>query len=272
MGITDMSPTTLQLGTTTSIGGAGKLTKDVTGGSWSMTMTGVGGISLMSGCSGDASTSKSCKIGVGPVSVGSVTYGAVSFPVKAGDDVKLPNLVSIKLPSGLPSFATATTTTLNVKDSDGALVFCTQIKSAPMDTEEEYSQRTFVMHQEDAQDHKCFEATSTQRFASKGITRRGPCPAKYNEVDSTKTVKQCPDGVTNVRYCNPISVTIATKGEGKQIKSAPMDTEEEDSQRTFVMHQEDAQDHKCFEATSAQRFASKGITKKGPCPAKYNEV
>merc|ERR1711907_804081 len=128
-------------------------------------------------------------------------------------------------PSGLPSFATSTTTTLNVKDSDGALVFCTQIKSAPMDTEEEYSQRAVasmpikevIMGQEDAQDHKCFEATSAQRFASKGITMKGPCPAKYNEVDSTKTVKQCPDGVTNVRYCNPISVTIATKGEAGKV-------------------------------------------------------
>merc|ERR1711907_746805 len=179
-------------------------------------------------------------------------------------------------PSGLPSFATSTTTTLNVKDSDGALVFCTQIKSAPMDTEEEYSQRAVasmpikevIMGQEDAQDHKCFEATSAQRFASKGITMKGPCPAKYNEVDSTKTVKQCPDGVTNVRYCNPISVTIATKGEEeysqRAVASMPI--------KGVIMHQEHTQDHKCFEATSTQEFASKGITMKGPCPAKYNEV
>merc|ERR1711907_695528 len=145
-----------------------------------------------------------------------------------------------------------------------------------MDTEEEDSQRAVasmpikevIMHQEDTQDHKCFEATSTQEFASKGITMKGPCPAKYNEVDSTKTVKQCPDGVTNVRYCNPISVTIATKGEEeysqRAVASMPI--------KEVIMHQEDTQDHKCFEATSTQEFASKGITMKGPCPAKYNEV
>jgi hypothetical protein len=131
--ITDLSPTTLQLGTTTSIGGTGKLTKDVTGGTWTMSMTGVGGVNLIKGCSGDASTPKTCKIGLGPISIGSGKFGGVPMPVKAGPSVKLPNLVAITLPSGIPGFATKTTTTLNVKASDGSLVFCAQIKSAPAD-------------------------------------------------------------------------------------------------------------------------------------------
>ena len=32
-------------------------------------------------------------------------------------------------------------------------------------------------------------------------------------MDKTQVVEQCPDGVTSIRYCNPINVTIKTKGE-----------------------------------------------------------
>merc|ERR1712167_355466 len=71
-------------------------------------------------------------------------------------------------------------------------------------------------HEEDTEDHKCFEACSTEgQFQTKGIDQQGACPGKYNTVDTTKTVLQCPDGVTNVRYCQStaLNVTIATKGE-----------------------------------------------------------
>jgi hypothetical protein len=76
---------------------------------------------------------------------------------------------------------------------------------------------TYTMHQEDTIDHKCFEASSTSSFKTKGITMAGPCPSKYNTVDKTLTVTQCPDGVTNPRYCTPINVTIATKGEAGEV-------------------------------------------------------
>jgi len=72
-------------------------------------------------------------------------------------------------------------------------------------------------HGEDKEDHKCFEACNAEgkKFATKGIEATGNCPANYNTVDTTKTVLQCPDGVTNVRYCaaSALNVTIATKGE-----------------------------------------------------------
>jgi len=71
-------------------------------------------------------------------------------------------------------------------------------------------------HAEDAVDHKCFQACSAHgKFATKGIDSEGPCPAKYNTVDHSKTVRQCPDGITNVRYCaaTALDVTIDTKGE-----------------------------------------------------------
>jgi len=70
---------------------------------------------------------------------------------------------------------------------------------------------------EDVVDHKCFEACNSEgkQFSTKGITSTGTCPSKYNTVDVTKTVLQCPDGITNVRYCaaTDLNVSIATKGE-----------------------------------------------------------
>merc|ERR1711861_53823 len=70
-------------------------------------------------------------------------------------------------------------------------------------------------HEEDTVDHKCFEACATADFKSKGITVSGTCPSKYNTVDKTVTEEQCPDGVTNLRYCaaTALNVTIKTKGE-----------------------------------------------------------
>merc|ERR1712086_70009 len=73
----------------------------------------------------------------------------------------------------------------------------------------------YCLHQEDTEDHKCFEACNAEgtTFKAKGITGTGGCPSQYNTVDKTLEVEQCPDGVTSIRYCNPINVTIATKGE-----------------------------------------------------------
>merc|ERR1712166_1402355 len=63
-------------------------------GTYTMTMTGIGGVSLLS-CQGDASVAATCPIGLGPIKVGTATYGAVKFPVKAGDAVSLPDIVSV---------------------------------------------------------------------------------------------------------------------------------------------------------------------------------
>merc|ERR1719181_1738586 len=46
--ITSLSPDTIELGATTAFTGAGDLSKDITGGTYKMTMTGVGGVSLLS--------------------------------------------------------------------------------------------------------------------------------------------------------------------------------------------------------------------------------
>jgi len=131
--ITTLTPDTIILGGTTKFTGGGDLIKDITGGTYTMKMTGVGGVSLLS-CKGDAAVSASCNIGLGPIKVGTATYGAVAFPVKNGT-VSLPDIVSVALPKGLPSFATKTITTLTVSDQDGIEAFCAKITTAPKETD-----------------------------------------------------------------------------------------------------------------------------------------
>merc|ERR1719272_546116 len=256
----------------------------------------------------------------------------------------------------------------------------------------------FYLHAVDVEDHKCFEASSSSKFASKGITLTGKCPASYNTVDKSVVVEQCPDGVTSIRYCSPINVTIDTKGQAMmadaldgagytwdscgtrldRLKTAklsvagsltagskvtvtasgttdlhvPLETgawqvrvyedgeahsihsevgdlmqalKFDDAKNTtftvtvsftlpakqasgkfnanlvatdqsksdymcldvkyafaadtmaavedeFYLHAVDEEDHKCFEASSSSKFASKGITSTGKCPASYNTV
>merc|ERR1711959_380949 len=128
----------------------------------------------------------------------------------------------------------------------------------------------FCLHAEDVVDHKCFEACNAdgKKFASKGITTAGKCPAKYSTIDKVKTVEQCPDGVTNLRYCQAtkLNVTISTKGQAGVVSLMEASP--------FCLHAEDVIDHKCFEACNAdgKTFASKGITTAGKCPAKYSTI
>merc|ERR1711865_1029744 len=147
----------------------------------------------------------------------------------------------------------ATVQTADIAASNGVVHIIDTVLSIP----------DYKLHHVDAEDHKCFEATSAFKFASKGITDSGPCPASYNTVDKSVVVEQCPDGVTSIRYCSPINVTIDTKGEAMMMAEVADD---------YKLHSIDAEDHKCFEATSASKFASKGITDSGPCPASYNTV
>jgi len=127
--ITSLTPDTIPLGATTDFTGGGDLNKDITGGTYKMTMTGVGGVTLLN-CNGDAAKPSKCSIGIGPVKVGTAAYGGIQLPQKSGK-VTLPKIVSVALPEGLPSFATKTVTTLTVTDSDGAEAFCAKISTAP---------------------------------------------------------------------------------------------------------------------------------------------
>ena len=75
-------------------------------------------------------------------------------------------------------------------------------------------------HDEDAPSHKCYEACSTgTEFHTRGINATGRCPKAYNIQDAENSVYQCPDGVTNVKYCqgSALNITIATYGETRMV-------------------------------------------------------
>jgi hypothetical protein len=124
--VKDVEPTSLPVGATTVVTGSGILKEDVTGGTYSMVMTGLGGLKLLD-CSGDASQAQTCDVKA-PLfgKVGSLAYQPVSFPIKAGDITGVPK-VGVTLDKGLPPAFETTTTTLQVTGSNGAKVLCVKI-------------------------------------------------------------------------------------------------------------------------------------------------
>merc|ERR1712216_607189 len=82
----------------------------------------------------------------------------------------------------------------------------------------------YCLHAEDAANHKCTQSCAATEFAIKGESETGACPKKYNTVDRTVTAQQCPDGVTQLRYCpgKAVTVTTLTKGEDTAVKTAMM--------------------------------------------------
>lgn len=138
------------------------------------------------------------------------------------------------------------------------------VYSAPLERfnstalDEKSSDTEYCIHQENAtaKNKKCYEACSSgTKFKDKGFTSVGRCSVHYNTVDSTKTASQCPDGVTNLKYCKgqTVNVTFTTKGEAGH-----------------CFHNEDAVDHKCYEACCYDDFKTKGFGTAGFCPDKYN--
>merc|ERR1712216_314429 len=65
-------------------------------------------------------------------------------------------------------------------------------------------------HNEDAPDHRCFEARAFKEFKDKSFSS-GYCPDKYNFEESNKKTWQCPDGVTNLKYCQATKVEVTVR-------------------------------------------------------------
>merc|ERR1711981_1034376 len=101
--VKDVVPKTIAAGSTTTITGSGTLKRDITGATYTMTMTGVLSSVLVKDCSGDAGQAQTCDI-VAPLlgKVGSLAYQPVTFPIKAGDISGIPK-VAVNLKAGLPA-------------------------------------------------------------------------------------------------------------------------------------------------------------------------
>merc|ERR1711907_237685 len=80
---------------------------------------------------------------------------------------------------------------------------------------------SYCYHREDAKDHKCYEGCATADFKAAGLTHPGECnPAVFTVTETSKTVEQCDDGKTNLKYCtgghlHAVNITMKVKGEGK---------------------------------------------------------
>merc|ERR1712137_1278242 len=97
--VSDVSPTSIETGTTSAVVGTGDLSEDVTGASFDTTIK-ASGVTVAS-CNGDASKDVVCKL---PLGVGAITLKATTFRLKAGTvkintEVQLSALVPASLAS-----------------------------------------------------------------------------------------------------------------------------------------------------------------------------
>merc|ERR1719217_1184871 len=103
--------------------GTGNLGEDVAGATFDLEMTGA--IGKLVSCKGDASAAKTCSL---PLGTGSLTFDAMTFPLKAGST----NVnVDISLSAAVPASLQSTTTRCTAAASNGDNLFCIEIKSAP---------------------------------------------------------------------------------------------------------------------------------------------
>ena len=130
--VTAVTPSSITLGAKTTISGSGTVDEDVTGGTFTMTMKGIGGMKLLD-CGGDASQQKSCDVKVGFIKIGTLSFGGVTFPVKAGTISGIPK-VDVSLASSLPAAAATTTTNLLVTSASGDKIICVDIFTKPATT------------------------------------------------------------------------------------------------------------------------------------------
>ena len=108
-----------------------QLSKDVAAASFDIQTTGITG-SLGHCTSADASKPLTCALKVAGLPVGTLAYHGIPFPIKAGALTGIPQL-DITLPASLPSFASATTTTVKLVAANGDQVMCVEVmtKAAP---------------------------------------------------------------------------------------------------------------------------------------------
>merc|ERR1712216_1113889 len=120
--ITGFSPATVTTGTKTTMTGTGNLDEDVSVANFDLEMKTLAGTVS---CKGDAGTSKTCSL---PLGVGSLTFNAMSFPIKKGSTSVS---VDLSLSPALPGALAHTDTKVTATATNGDSLFCVEIKTAP---------------------------------------------------------------------------------------------------------------------------------------------
>merc|ERR1712183_714037 len=120
--ITGFSPATITTGTKTTMTGTGNLDEDVSAANFDLEMKTLAGTVS---CKGDAGMSKTCSL---PLGVGSLTFNAMSFPIKKGSTSVS---VDLSLSPALPGALAHTDTKVTATATNGDSLFCVEIKTAP---------------------------------------------------------------------------------------------------------------------------------------------
>merc|ERR1719230_934887 len=136
--------------------GTGALSEDVTGATFDLEMTGA--IGKLVSCKGDASASKTCSL---PLNTGSLTFDAMTFPLKAGStDVN----VDISLSASVPAQLQTTSTKMTSTASNGDALFCIEINSAP--AQDVHPDRAAQIEEIEKTPGVLWKAAAHPRFAS----------------------------------------------------------------------------------------------------------
>merc|ERR1719230_2388012 len=136
--------------------GTGALSEDVTGATFDLEMTGA--IGKLVSCKGDASASKTCSL---PLNTGSLTFDAMTFPLKAGStDVN----VDISLSASVPAQLQTTSTKMTSTASNGDALFCIEINSAP--AQDVHPDRAAQIEEIEKTPGVLWQAAAHPRFAS----------------------------------------------------------------------------------------------------------
>jgi len=203
-------------------------------------------------------------VALGHVDFDSCSELGITCPVKAGTSstLKATYLVPKAAPGGVPLTAEFT-----AKNAAGTQYSCVDVdvtmgkppSTTPMTL-------TFLdvtplddstcIHHEEVGSHKCYEACGSGNFVVKGLDVKGACPDEYTETDSTKTVKTCSDGVTNLKYC---------KAGGLHIVDL---TEKVKGVKGTCQHA--VEGNKCFEGCAPAKFVMKGLVDTGVCPSSFS--
>merc|ERR1711998_765747 len=170
----------------TTMTGTGTLSEDVSAATYDLEMDGV--IHLLS-CKGDASQSKKCEL---PLGAGSLSFDAMSFPLKAGQtQVK----VDIALSANLPASLASTTTKATATATNGDKLFCIEIKSSKA-----ADQHSEVLSREETEKSVVVSHSSSSETSSQIATMKdsiaGGLAATASATDLKLTWSDCGDAST----------------------------------------------------------------------------
>lgn len=79
----------------------------------------------------------------------------------------------------------------------------------------------YCLHHIDTEDNKCLDACANEKFEMVGVDQKGKCPSNFDVQERSDKLKQCPDGVTHLKYCkgSEVEVTVSTHGATEQEQS-----------------------------------------------------